>query len=121
MLGTDLPSSVLLSSAYGGPLRIFVPAVRTSLEAGEALKIKAVVLSEGTPDSAAVRWREMGRGEFRSVPLEHKARGVYVATIPPPAGAIEYYVEVKAGGETALFPATAPALSQTVIVLPVVK
>jgi hypothetical protein len=121
MLGRELPPGVLLSRAYHGPLRVFVPAARTSLEAGESLKIKAVVLSEGTPDSAAVRWRELGRGEFRSVPLEHQARGVYMATLPPPAGAIEYYIEVKAGGETALFPATAPGLNQTVIVLPVAK
>jgi hypothetical protein len=121
MLGRELPPNVLLSRAYDGPLRVFVPAARTSLEAGEALKIKAVVLSEGTPDSAAIRWREMGRGEFRSVPLEHKARGVYTATLTPPAGAIEYYVEIKAGGETAHFPATAPGLNLTVVVLPVVK
>ena len=121
MLGSELPADVLLSRAYDGPLRVFVPAVRASLEAGEAWKIKAVVLSEGQPDTAAVRWRELGRGEFRSVPLEHKARGVFTAALPPPPGAIEYYIEVKAGGETALFPATAPGLNQTVIVLPVVK
>jgi hypothetical protein len=121
MLGRELPPRVLLSKAYDGPLRVFVPAARTSLEAGESLKIKAVVLSAGAPDSAAVRWRELGRGEFRSVPLERRARGVYAATLPPPAGAIEYHVEVKAGAETALFPAAAPALNQTVIVLPVVK
>jgi hypothetical protein len=95
--------------------------VRASLEAGEDLKIKAVVLSKGTPEKADLRWREMGRGEFRSVPLEHRARGVFTATLPAPAGAIEYYVEVKAGGETALFPAAAPGLNQTVIVLPVMK
>ena len=121
MLGSDLPPDVLLSRAYSGPLRVFVPAVRTSLEVGEALTIRAVVRGKGKPETAALRWREMGRGEFRSVPLEHKARGVYAATIPPFAGAIEYYVEVKAGGEAAFFPSTAPAASQTVIVLPVVK
>ena len=52
------------------------------------------------------------------VPLEHKTRGVYAVTLPAPTEAIEYYVEVKADGETARFPATAPELNQTVIVLP---
>jgi hypothetical protein len=46
---------------------------------------------------------------------------VYAVTLPAPAGAIEYYVEVKAGADTARFPATAPALGQTVIVLPEVR
>jgi hypothetical protein len=116
-----VPVDCVLPRAYDGPLRVIVPAVRTSLEAGEALALKVLVLAKEGPVSASLRWREMGRGEFRSVPLEHKARGVYTLTLPPPAGAIEYYVEVEAVGETARFPATAPELNQTVVVLPEAK
>ena len=64
----------------------------------------------------------MGRGEFRERSPGHTWPAASIAaTLPPPAEAIEYYIEVKADGETALFPATAPGLNQTVIVLPVVK
>ena len=121
MLGSGVPADCVLPRAYDGPLRVIVPAVRTSLEAGEALALNVLVLAKGEPVAASLKWREMGRGGFRSVPLEHKARGVYAATLSPAAGAIEYYVEVEAGGETARFPATAPELNQTVIVLPVAK
>jgi hypothetical protein len=121
MLGSGVPADCVLPRAYDGPLRVIVPAVRTSLEAGEALALNVLVLAKGEPVAASLKWREMGRGGFRGVPLEHKARGVYAATLSPGAGAIEYYIEVEAGGETTRFPATAPELNQTVIVLPVAK
>lgn len=121
MLGGELPPDVVLSRLYDGPARVFVPAARTSLEAGEAFTLKAVVLSKGKPESVELRWRELGRGAFRSAPLENLARGVYRLTLPAPAEAIEYYLEVKAGGQAVRFPATAPERNQTVIILPVTK
>ncbi len=121
MRGSGVPAECVLPRAYDGPLRIIVPAVRPSLEAGEPLALKVLVLAKGEPASVELHWRDMGRGEFQSVPLEHKTRGVYSVTLLPPAGAIEYYVEVAAVGETARFPATAPELNQTVVVLPVAR
>jgi hypothetical protein len=121
MLGGELPPEVVLSRAYEGSPRIVVPAVRTSLEAGEALEIKALVLSAGRPDSVVLRWREMGRGAFRSAPLANKARGVYSVTLTPPAAGLEYYVEAVADGRAFRFPVTAPETNQTVIVLPETK
>jgi hypothetical protein len=101
--------------------QVMFPAVRTSLEAGEALSLKVIVLSKGKPKSAEFRWREMGTGAFRSVFLDNLARGVYHVTLPAPASDIEYYVEVEADGQLVRFPATAPELVQTVIFLPVTK
>ena len=121
MLGGELPPEVLLTREYAGPPRIAVPAVRTSLEAGEALSLKVLVLAQGRPESVAIYWREMGRGAFRTVPLQNVARGVYRLTLPASAAGIEYYLEAKADGQVVHFPATAPTLNQTVIVLPVVK
>ena len=118
MLGRELPAELVLPTAYDGPARVIVPAVRTSLESGEPLSLKVLVLAKTEPASVRLFWRRMGPGAFRAVPLDHQARGVYRVTLPAPAGAIEYYVEVLAGGETARFPVTAPALGQTVIVLP---
>ena len=116
--GGGLPAGLGLSTAYDGPARIVVPAVRTSLEAGEALSLRALVLSKEPPSSVELAWRPLGRGSFRRLPFRHQARGVFTAVLPAPAGAIEYYIESRAGAETAVFPATAPALCQSVIVLP---
>jgi hypothetical protein len=121
MLGGELPPEVRLPREYDGSPRLVVPAVRTSLEAGEALSLKVIVLSKGKPKSAKFRWREMGKGAFRSIPLENVARGVYHVTLPAPVADIEYYLDVEADGQVIRFPATAPELSQTVVILPVVK
>jgi hypothetical protein len=120
-LGRPVPADCILARAYDGPLRVAVPAVRTSLEAGEPLSLEVLVLSKDAPGRADLLWRPLGRGAFERVPLEHRTRGVYAATLPPPRGGIEYYVEVEAGGGVARFPATAPGLAQTVIVLPAAK
>ena len=119
MLGSAVPADCVLARAYDGPLRIVVPAVRTSLEAGEPLSLKVLVLAKETPGSASIFWRGWAGVPFARVALEHKARGVFSATLPPFPEAIEYYIEVESGGETVRFPATAPARNQTVIVLPV--
>ncbi|MBP1659198.1 MAG: hypothetical protein H6P95_390, partial [Candidatus Aminicenantes bacterium] len=111
MLGAPLPADCLLSGTYDGPVRIVVPALRTSLESGEALALKVLVLSKDRPAGVDLHWRAMGRGAFEKVPLESKARGVFAGTLPPPSGDIEYYVEVRADGGTARFPVTAPALN----------
>jgi len=121
MLGGELPPGVRLPREYDGPPRVIVPAVRTSLEAGEALALKVLVLAKGRPESVAFYWREMGRGAFQAVPLVNVARGVYLLTFPAPAADIEYYLEAKADGQVVCFPATAPTLNQTVIVFPVAK
>jgi hypothetical protein len=121
LLGTAVPPDCVLPRTYDGPVRVVVPAVRTSVEPGEALNLEVLVLSKGAPGRAALCWRPMGRGAFAEVPLEHKVRGVFTASLPPPNGGIEYYVEVEADGGTARFPVTAPILNQTVIVLPAEK
>ncbi|MGE5742021.1 MAG: malectin domain-containing carbohydrate-binding protein, partial [Candidatus Aminicenantes bacterium RBG_16_66_30] len=118
MLGRDLPADLALPGDYDGLPRIIVPAVRTSIEAGEPLALKVLVLTRVQPASVELHWRKMGRGAFRAIPLEHKARGVYTVTLPAQTDAVEYYLEIHAGGDTARFPVTAPALCQSVIVLP---
>ncbi|MCD6304498.1 MAG: hypothetical protein J7M21_06005 [Planctomycetes bacterium] len=112
-LKLDLPKT------YTGPPRLIVPTARTSLLAGEGLKLKVIILG-GPPSEAGLYWRKMGRGEFNRVPLEHVARGVYSVKLRPGElkDDVEYYVEAKTGGRTLRFPATAPALNQTVVIMP---
>lgn len=119
ILGEPLPADAMPSKQYQGPARLFVPVVRTGLVTGERLKLTVVVLGV-KPQDAAVYWRPLGSGEFTKLPLEHVARGVYTVALPPEAtkADLEYYVKVAAGGgKTLNFPATAPALNQTVVVV----
>lgn len=116
VLGGELPSEVVLSRDYAGDPRIIVPALRTSLEPGEALDLKVIILSRKPPEAAELYWREMGRGRFRAIPLKHVARGVFGAVVPAGKMDLEYYIKVKADGRDVFFPPTAPGLNQTVIV-----
>jgi len=120
ILGEELPADAMPSKAYPGPTRLFVPVVRTSLVAGEPLKLEVVVL--GTmPREAFVSVSPLGdRKKATRLPLVHVARGVYSATLPAeliPAD-FEYYVQVMdEDGRKLLFPPTAPQLNQTVVVV----
>ncbi len=123
-LGEPLPASAMPSKRYEGPPRVIVPAVRTSLTAGEALRVKAIVLSRSPPREVALHWRPLGRGELTRVPLAHASRGVYSAELRADAAAgedLEYHVKaVMQDGMSLYFPATAPGVSQTVVVVPAV-
>ena len=122
ILGEDLPSNAVPSSHYIGPARVIVPTVRTSLMDGELLKLKVIFLADKPARGGAAYWRPLGSGEFAREPLVHVARGVYLVHFPP-SGAkgtdLEYYVEVTAGdGQVIRFPATAPEMNQTLVVVP---
>jgi hypothetical protein len=121
LLGEALPDPPGLSRTYRGPARIFVPAAPTSAPAGEALRIRAVVLSETAPRDVRLHWRPMGRGDFQSVPLTRLARGVYSGHLPPleDGQAWEYHIAALDGsGQPVRFPPTAPDLNQTVVTVP---
>jgi hypothetical protein len=119
LLGAPLPADAMPGSDYHGQPRLMVPFVRTSLVAGEPLRLTEIVLGM-TPTDAAVHWRPLGGGPFAKAPLAHVARGVYRVTLPAEAAKadLEYYVQVAAGdGRELRFPAAAPSLCQTVVVV----
>lgn len=123
VLGHELPPDAQPSLTYHGPTRVIVPTLRSSYEPAEALTLKVLVLSEQPPHAAALKWRRLGGRRFASVPLQPVARGVYTVPFPAEATAAadcEYFVEVQpATGAPVRFPATAPALNQTLVRLPV--
>ncbi|HUW61876.1 MAG TPA: malectin domain-containing carbohydrate-binding protein [Candidatus Bathyarchaeia archaeon] len=112
LLGGPLPPEAQLPADYAGPARIIVPVVRTSLEQGEPLNIVATVLAEMPPGSVSLYWRPLGQGEFTEVPLAHVARAMY-ATMLSVNEDIEYYIKAA----DAVWPATAPELNQTLVVV----
>ena len=105
------------SEQYAGQPRLFVPEVRTGMVSGETFKLPVTILG-GQPTAAAVYWRPLASGDFTETPLVHVARGVYSATLPAEAvkADFEYYVRATVGGKSLVFPATAPALAQSVVV-----
>ena len=129
ILGEPLPADCMPSKLYQGEPRLFVPTVRTCLVDGEPLRLTAIVLG-AKPSQVAVSWRPLGTGEFTRVVMDHAARGVYRVTLPGEATAadFEYYIQatIAEGGiipatgppPLVMFPATAPRLNQTVVVVP---
>lgn len=119
-LGGGLPEAAWATKRYEGRPRLIVPGRRSVVEIGEVLALRAVVLDNEPPQSAELRWRPLGRGEWRSVPWRRVARGVHTVNLPAAEEeSLEYYLEARtAGGVTLRWPATAPALNQTIVVIP---
>ena len=118
LLNAELPPEARLSRVYEGPARMVVPTLRLSLEAGESLNLKVIILAQNPPQDAALYWREMGRGKYHAIPLQKIARSVYSVMLPAPGADIEYYIKARAGEQDIVFPVTAPTLNQTVVLLP---
>jgi hypothetical protein len=115
MLGSEIPSAAQLPRAYDGPPLVIIPTVRTALVPGEALQLKVLILAKEKPAEAAFHWREMGKGEYATVPLENVNRGVFRASCPELGRDIEYYVRVRVDGKEVFVPPTAPLIGQTVV------
>ena len=122
ILGEPLPRDAMPRRDYHGPLRIIVPTVRCSYRIGEELSLKVIILSEKPPRESTLYWREMGIGKFSELPLRHVARGVYSVTLPKRTANpsdLEYYIRVQeTPGKDVCFPASAPQINQTVVLMP---
>ncbi len=118
LLGEPLPADAMPPKEHPGGPRMFVPFVRTGVSAGERLTLTVAFLG-AKPGEAAVAWRPLGPGQFSKAPLVHVARGVYRVTLPAEAtkADLEYYVQATTDQGELRFPATAPSLNQTVVVV----
>jgi hypothetical protein len=123
-LGKELPEEAELPKKYTGSSHIFLSKVRTILEEGESLnlKIRTINADNIKPLEAKVYWRKLGGGRYKSQELNHLARGVYefqLGSSEIPDEGLEYYVQFKfKNSEIIKYPATAPEINQTVIILP---
>ncbi len=118
-LGKPLPPECAPSHEYTGPAKIIVPTVRTSVAKGETLKLRIIVLDRQPVREVSVYVQPMGGGESqKKMVAKHVARGVYEAVFPAAAEDFEYSVgAVTADCKMFYWPATAPALGQTVVVM----
>ena len=122
-----LPPNAVADFAYTGADRLFLTTTRQSIEKGEALSLRAFVLSKSLNDGAAgppppapvLHYRAMGGASApwttMSMTLKMARRGVFEATIPSAALAsdIEYYVS---WGDL-VWPAGTPTVPHTVVVV----
>jgi hypothetical protein len=118
-LGEPLPPEARPWKDYRGPPRLVNLAVRTAAAAGESLRLRIVALDAKPVASVTVRIRPLGAGPWTALPARHVARSVFEAELPAANGDFEYHVvAATAGGAGLVWPATAPALNQTVVVEP---
>ena len=119
IIGKQLPPEIKLSNVYTGPAHIVVPTIRSQIEKGQSLKLKVIILDKEQPKNAAIYYRPLGKGTFQKIPLTHIDRAVYNVTLPPAEEDFEYYIQANSStGKRLMFPATAPNINQTVIVMP---
>ena len=96
---------------YQAQPRLIVPCVRSVVNIGESLTLKIIALPATQP---TVHFRPLGQGEWKEIPATHVARAVYKAELPAAREDFEYYITA---GEKLVWPATAPSLNQTVVIL----
>jgi hypothetical protein len=115
-----LPTDTKPTLDYHQPPRMFLPVVRTDVRSRESLTFDVILLSALPTFDVDVHYRDFGQGDFRSHSVGHINRGVYRASLPACDGiGFEYYLTATGrAGETLVWPATAPDLNQTVIVVP---
>lgn len=61
-----------------------------------------------------MKLRPLSRGDWQTISATHIARAVFEAKLPAARDDFEYYVTA---GENLVWPATAPQLNQTVVIL----
>ncbi len=117
ILGEPLPAEAAVSTVYRGAPRIFVSARRSQMNAGEPQEIRAFVLSRAKCTGVNLYWRSLGEGRFKKRAATHRARQAYRVALPALSPqTVEYYLEATLDdGQKLLWPATAPAINQTVI------
>ncbi|MCK4337697.1 MAG: hypothetical protein KAX11_07120, partial [Candidatus Aminicenantes bacterium] len=93
--GKDLPEDAMPSKKYPGKVRMFVPTIRTCLEAGEPLHLKIILLGDKSR-KAFLYWKPIGENNFEKLKLTYVERGVYRVTIPSEAITedFEYYIQM---------------------------
>ena len=81
--------------------------------------MKIIALDKQPAKSVRAKLRPLGSRKWRTVEASHQERAVWQAKLPACTQDFEYCVEAQtADGQTLRWPATAPAMNQTVVVMP---
>ena len=118
-LGAPLPAAASPSKNYAGPAKLVVPTVRSCVPPGKSLKLTIIALDREPVRHITVRFRPLGTGGWQTISATPVARAVHAVTLPAARDDFEYYVTGETvAGEKLVWPATAPAMNQTVVVNP---
>jgi len=86
---------------------------------GEPLRLRILALDRQPMERVVVHIRPLGKREWREIPAAHLGRAVFRAELPAAEEDFEYWVStVNAEGLSLVWPATAPEINQTVVVMP---
>jgi hypothetical protein len=113
LLGEPLPAAAHPWTDYRGEPRLVNLTARTAAQQGESLKLRIIALDREPVPSVTAHYRPMDRGDWRKLPAKHVARAAFAAVLPPAHEDFEYYIT---SANHLVWPATAPQISQTVIV-----
>jgi len=118
-LGGELPDALRPDHTYYGAPRLIVPTQRSVTFKGEALTLKIIALDKEAARNVTVQIRPLGSGEWKAIPATQLARAVWNATLPAATDDFEYRIVAEsATGANLTWPATAPEMNQTVVVVP---
>ncbi len=114
-----LPPDAVPPRRYQGKPRLIVPTVRSLLAKGESLKLTVILLDNEPPREIAFYWRPLGRGPFRRKLAGHVAKAIYEVQLPSTGDDFEYYIKARTfEGNQVIWPAAAPTINQTVVIMP---
>ncbi len=114
-LGGPIPPEANPYMNYTGSACVKVTPARTQVADGESLELRVLIMEN--PTSATLYYRSLGGGSYTNLSLTHVARGVYGVTIPAQSEEFEYYIDAQTPIGNAVYPASAPTINQTVVVL----
>jgi hypothetical protein len=130
-LGAPLPASAQPERIYQGDPHLVVLTTRSAAGKDESLKLKIIALDKEPVKSVSVKLRPLGGRDWQTIPATHLARAVFEAKLPAASEDFEYYITADSESSdlpskiqnsksriTLTWPATAPQLNQTVIVIP---
>jgi hypothetical protein len=109
------------SLAYSGSSRIIVSTNRTSLNKGEDLYLKVIIPGKHDTGQSFFNWKTLGSDhKYAQIPLKNIGRDVYEVILPSAdykGNDLEYFVSTRSGDKTLVYPATAPGINSTVVIM----
>lgn len=106
-----------LGNVVGRASKLVVPTVRTSLQRGENLRLKVIVIG-GSDAAPILSIRNLGAINYREVPFEIKERWVYFIDVPAKEldTDFEYHISLRDNKKLLEFPLNDLHKDQTVII-----
>eukprot|EP01065_Artemidia_motanka_P023929 TRINITY_DN28586_c0_g1_i1.p1 TRINITY_DN28586_c0_g1~~TRINITY_DN28586_c0_g1_i1.p1 ORF type:complete len:929 (+),score=311.43 TRINITY_DN28586_c0_g1_i1:88-2874(+) len=115
-LAGSLPPAAQAPKTFVGKPILTVPVARSTADEGAPFSIRALVLAEQRC-AVTLFHRELGAGPFTSTAFANANRSVFTASLPAPRSDFEWYASAACGGDGAVFPAGAPDVTHSVVLL----